>query len=117
MGRVLREGCSDAATQHAIALIAQLVGKQAKIRVIPYSFAAVPTRNHPHLIMNHFKHFLDKLLSSIETHQSADEHYLAQSVDACDFERRVRELELRGSHTQDWTWADVARNQTERHSW
>ena len=117
MGRVLREGCSDAATQHAIALIAQPVGKQAKIRVIPYSFADVPTRNHPHLIMNHFKHFLDTLLSSIETHQSADEHYLAQSVDACDFERRVRELEMRGSHTQDWTWADVARNQTERHSW
>jgi hypothetical protein len=29
----------------------------------------------------------------------------------------VRELELRGSHAQDWTWADVARNQTERHSW
>jgi hypothetical protein len=29
----------------------------------------------------------------------------------------VRELEMRGSHTQDWTWVDVARNQTERHSW
>ncbi|WP_079419267.1 DUF3563 family protein [Thiomonas intermedia] len=67
--------------------------------------------------MNPIKRFLEKLLSRVEFHQNEDEHYLAQSVDACDFERRIRELELRGSNAQDWTWADVPRSQALRMPW
>lgn len=73
-------------------------------------------RSHPST-MNLIKRFLEKLLSRVDSHQNADEHYLAQSVDACDFERRIRELELRGSDMQDWTWADVPRAQALRMPW
>uniref|UniRef100_E6PTE7 Uncharacterized protein n=1 Tax=mine drainage metagenome TaxID=410659 RepID=E6PTE7_9ZZZZ len=47
--------------------------------------------------MSTFKQFLQKVFSGLESQEQLDEDYLAQSVDVCDLERRIHELEYRGS--------------------
>ncbi|MHB1670001.1 MAG: DUF3563 family protein [Thiomonas sp.] len=47
--------------------------------------------------MSTFKQFLQKIFSGLESQEQLDEDYLAQSVDVCDLERRIHQLEYRGT--------------------
>ncbi|MBX9717023.1 hypothetical protein GALL_282700 [mine drainage metagenome] len=52
--------------------------------------------------MSTFTQFLHKIFSGIESQEQRDEDYLAQSVDASDLERRIHELEYRGTEQQSF---------------
>ena len=52
--------------------------------------------------MSTFTQFLHKIFSGIESQEQRDEDYLAQSVDASDLERRIHELEYRGTEHQSF---------------
>ena len=43
--------------------------------------------------------FIKDLMSGLASRQSLDEKYLSESVDICDFERRLRELDGRSRGT------------------
>ncbi|MDE2255985.1 MAG: DUF3563 family protein [Betaproteobacteria bacterium] len=47
--------------------------------------------------MTAFKEFFQKVFSGIESQEQLDEDYLAQSVDTADLERRIHDLEYRGT--------------------
>lgn len=47
--------------------------------------------------MSTLKSFIHAVLSHTGSQQQLDEAYLAQSVDNCDLERRMRDLEYRGN--------------------
>ncbi len=47
--------------------------------------------------MSTFTKFLQKIFSGLESQEQLDEEYLARSVDVCDLERRIHELEYRGN--------------------
>ncbi len=44
--------------------------------------------------------FLRHLIPNIQSQQERDELYLADAVDIYDLERRMREIDCRGRHTQ-----------------
>ena len=68
--------------------------------------------------MSIFKHFLEKLFSPLDAQQQAEQDYLAKSVDACDLERRMHDLEYHdASMSQGKGWADFARAQSVRRPW
>ncbi len=47
--------------------------------------------------MSTIKQWLHKVFSGLESQEQLDEAYLAQSVDACDLERRIHQLEYRAA--------------------
>ena len=47
--------------------------------------------------MSAFTKFLQKIFSGLESQEQLDEEYLSRSVDVCDLERRIHELEYRAS--------------------
>lgn len=52
--------------------------------------------------MNALKHVLEKLFSPIDAQQQADQAYLDKAVDACDFERRVHDVEYHDAAMKDF---------------
>lgn len=52
--------------------------------------------------MSTFKQWLHKVFSGLESQEQLDEAYLAQSVDASDLERRIHQLEYRGTADENF---------------
>ena len=59
--------------------------------------------------MSTFKQFLQKVFSGLESQEQLDEEYLAKSVDTADLERRIHELEYRGTAHENFP-LDAARH-------